>query len=142
MENLLPENLTFPNSRLKIFYGENVRFNKTQNSIVIEGTREGFLSLSNAITYLINDLQDIIFVSLIPYVTSDVIFTIENSESVAGICYGKVKRKEDNIFEWVLSETEICNITSEIHSLGHINSELHFDQGKPFDEITVYCVVT
>ena len=136
-----PTNLTFANSALRISFEKGANLNRTKDSILIEGTRGGFLSLSNALSYALNDLEDKIDLHLIPYVASDISFSIVCDESLEGVDYGKIFLRGDSDFIWKMSESEVCNIAGQIHSLGHINPELHFDSGKPNEEITVYCVV-
>lgn len=126
---------------MRIYFGENVFYNRTKNSIVIEGNRTGFLSLSNAILYWMNDLRDFFTLTTLPYVESDLTFSIQIDDKLDGISCGMVSSSGNNNFVWKMSEAELCEIVSVIHSLGYINSELHFDEDKSKDEVTVYCVL-
>lgn len=142
MKYQLPQNLIFANSILQIVFVENAGLNKTKASIVIEGTREGFLSLSNVLLYLSNDLQEVIRLDLIPFVNGEVELKIECDDTVNSGSYGIIQRKSDNQFSWLLSESELCKVASELHSLGHLNNELHLDESKSIDDISIYCVVS
>ena len=136
-----PLNLTFPDSALKLSFEQGTKLNRTIDSIVIVGSRGGFLSLSNALFYALNDLEDKVEVHEIPYVDATVCLSIVCDENLDGVEYGRIDRVSDTDFVWHISETELSSVAAQIHSLGHINPELHFDSGKPPEEITVYCVV-
>jgi hypothetical protein len=148
MDRQLPGNLIFEDSSLGISYDEEAKVNRTKYSIIIEGTRGGFLSLANAILFFSNDLEDNIHIHLLPFVVSDIQFTIECDYSLdeydgspERTQYGKVLQTGISQFVWKLSESEIDHVAASIHSLGHINPEIHFDEGKTLNEISVYCVV-
>jgi hypothetical protein len=141
MDGQLPANLIFEDSSLTILFEEGATVNRTKSSIIIKGTKGGFLSLANAILFFSNDLMDTIHVHLLPFVSSNIVFSIRYDDSLNDIVYGTVLHIEEKQFIWKLSESEVCKVAAAIHSLGHINPEIHFDEGKAKNEITVYCVL-
>jgi hypothetical protein len=141
VKNGLPENLIFKGASLKLLFETKADVNRTLSSIIIEGTASGFLSLANAILYYLNDLQEVIPLHELSFVSSEIKLTINIDDSLANDQYGRLRGKNAKEFEWRISESSLCQLASEIHSLGHINEELHLDQGKQTDEISVYCVL-
>lgn len=142
MNSELPTNLTFEGSSLTISFEKEAKLNSTKSTIVIQGTRAGFLSLTNAIFFYLNDLSDVIEFNKLPYITSSINLTIEPDESLEGLSYGTINQSTDQQFVWRMSEAEICRVASEVHSLGYVNNELHLDEAKKPGEISVYCVVS
>jgi hypothetical protein len=138
----IPSDLIFEGSNVRIYFAENSYVNRTASSIVIEGTRRGFLSLANCLIYIVNSLEDEIELLRIPFVTSQVFLTIKIDESVQGIEYGIVSGEDDTKFVWKMSESDSNDVFTAIHSLGHLNSELHLDSGKAVEELSVYCVIS
>ena len=140
MYRSLPNNLIFNNSRLQVVYEQKSKVNKTRSAIIISGTREGFLSLANIIIFLINSLEGEIHLQDISFIKSSVkcSIKIDNNIELEG---GEIHRDDTGVFVWRISEKEIDHVATSIHSLGHINSELHLDQNKDLDDFSVYCVV-
>jgi hypothetical protein len=136
----IPENLIFAESNITINFAEDSYLNTTASSILIAGSRNGFLSLSNCLIYLVNSLENKIELHNLPFVNSEIRLTIELDEAVSGVANGKVL-KRDSEFIWVMSETESNSVFTGFHSLGHLNPELHLDDGKTKEELSVYCVV-
>ncbi len=141
MENHIPSALIIKGSSLRLLFDDEVQYNRTREAVVIEGTRAGFLSLSNGLNFYSNSLEDIIEVSSFPFIKSKIKLFIEIDESLDGIDSGNLIRKATDTFIWKMSEREICVVASSIHSLGYLNSEIHFDDEKNLDEISIYCVV-
>lgn len=138
----IPTDLIFVGSHIGVYFAEDRFFNRTASSVVIEGTRHGFLSLANCLIYFVNALKDEIDLSAIPFVQSQVGLMIKIDEAVAGIECGSVSRNHEKEFVWTMSESESNDIFTVIHSLGHLNSELHFDSGKAVEDLSVYCVIS
>jgi hypothetical protein len=142
MNSEFPTILIFGHSRIEIKLAEGENLNSTRDVIVIRGSRSGFLSLANALLFLLNDLVDVMELNDLTYVSGHVRLTIMVDESVSGKPYGIITRGNQQQFLWRVSESETCRVASEIHSLGYINNELHLDQEKDPNEVSVYCVVT
>lgn len=141
MDTKLPQNLIFPNSVLHIAFEENSSINKTNQVLILSGTCSGFLSLANALLFYVNSLEEKFDIHLFPFVESPTIrFTIEVDEALCST-RGDIVRIGKNNFHWKLSEFAIDQIAALIHSLGHINRELHLDEGKAKNDVSVYCVV-
>lgn len=140
MERKIPDNLIFSNSNLNISYEENSSINNTQSAIIISGTRNGFLSFANILLFYSNDLEELIPLADLSFVNSTIDLTIQtgiNARSENGDVFLSNQKK----FLWLVNETDLDHIAALIHSLGHINNELHFDSGKSVNDISVYCVV-
>lgn len=140
MYKSLPGNLIFNNSRLKVVYDKQCRVNKTKSAIIISGTRGGFLSLSNIILFQVNNLEQEIRLHDISFIETSIkfIIKIDNKIELEG---GQIHRDDGGVFIWNISEGEADHVAASIHSLGHINSELHLDQNKTLNDLSVYCVV-
>lgn len=137
----IPALLVLPNSAVRVSYEENVFYNRTRNSILIEGTRAGFLSLANSIFFLLNDLQDVFYISSLPFVKADLQLKVECDDRFEDSPGGRVERVQGDEFLLRTTDRELSNTASLIHSLGYVNNELHLDGGKMADEISIYCVV-
>lgn len=140
MNRPVPDDLIFLNSFIHITYEMDSTVNKTNSAIIINGNRAGFLSLSNIILFYANDLEGKIHLHQLPFVKSASDLTIQISEEATSIS-GDIAAIGGNGFIWKLTERNVDHISASIHSLGHINNELHLDNGKITDDISVYCVV-
>ncbi len=137
----IPENLIFPDSQLRLYFEEPSEVNRTRAAIIIEGTRSGFLSLANVLLFLQNDLEHSIPIHELSFVDARVRLVIKCDSEVGGRRYGHFEQGEEGHFAWVLNEDNLSLVASDIHSLGHLNPELHMDDGMADDEISAYCVV-
>jgi hypothetical protein len=135
-----PGSLIYPESEIYIYCDETLQPNTTFASIVIEGNRFGFLSLSHLINIYSSYLCDPIIINEFPFVKSLVAIEITEDPKVL-FPYGKVNEEEENFFTWRISETNLFVVTGLLHSLGYANDELHLDEGLQPNEISVYCVV-
>jgi len=140
MDKQVPNNLIFSDSALRITYEESSAVNKTNRAIIISGTRGGFLSLANIVLFYVNDLQQEIHLHELPFVESSIYLTIQ-IDIKTNSNMGDVLAIGNNEFTWKLTEAEVDHVLASIHSLGHINNELHIDNAKIEDEISIYCVV-
>lgn len=138
----IPANLIFNGSKVIISFDESGLLNRTSVAIVIDGNPNGFLSLSNCLIYLTNELQDNIDLSQLPFVSSQVNLGIRLDESAAGFPVGKVERIGERDYIWTLSEEKSNGVFAAIHSLGHLNLDLHLDTEKAKSDISIYCSVT
>jgi hypothetical protein len=141
MSMRIPSNLIFSDPRLSITFEEGVYYNKTAETIVFRGSRTGFLTLSNALIYLLNDLVEQIHLCDLFFVQCDVVFVIVVDDSIDDTRNGGIARTDAKGFIWRISEDNLGKFASFVHSLGHQNTELHLDEGKTVDEISIYCVV-
>lgn len=137
----IPDNLVFPDSKLQLYFEDSVKVNRTCAAVVLKGTRGGFLSLANALIFLQNDLVDTIPFHEFQFIETDIRLTVKCSTEQGGRLYGFLTCEEAEGYVWKLSEDNLSLVAAGIHSLGHINPELHFDEGLAEDEISVYCVV-
>lgn len=137
----IPDPLVFEGSRLKVYFEDQVQVNKTTVAIVIMGSPNGFLSLANSLIYMLNDLKRSIPINEFPFVHGKVKLTIErDSKNITGL-YGRVAEMEPGHFIWRLTEANIGHLATRVHSLGHLNLELHLDYEMSPDDISVYCVL-
>jgi len=137
----IPDNLLFPESKLRLYFEDSVRPNRTRTAVVLEGTRGGFLSLANAILFLQNNLEDSIPIHGFQFVETDIRFTVKCRTEQGGRLYGFITNEGPRDYVWELSEDNLSLVAASIHSLGHLNPEVHMDDGFADDEISVYCVV-
>jgi hypothetical protein len=135
-----PSLLIYPESEINIYFDETLRPNMTLTSLVIEGNRYGFLSLSHLINVYGAYLCDPIFINDFPFVKSLLVIGITEDPKVSFL-YGKVIRENEHSFKWMISETNLFVVVGLIHSLGYANDELHLDEGLQPNDISVYCVV-
>ena len=136
----LPQNILIKDSSLNVYYEDKLVSNHTKSEIVIIGSRNGFLSLANSLIYLINDLELSIPIHKLPFVSSSIMLTIACDDKYLEQ-HGDLKKIGEREFIWGLSEDNASLIATHIHSLGHLNPELHLDDEKKFEDISVYCVV-
>jgi hypothetical protein len=137
----IPENLIFGNSKIEVSLDTSGKLNRTLSAIVLEGNQNGFLSLSNCLIFLANELHNEIDLAELPFVTAHVGLIIRFDESAGHCPSGLLTRVDDSKYAWALSETESNSVFTAIHSLGHLNYDLHLDSAKAADEISVYCSV-
>ena len=137
----IPDSLIFEGSKIRISFNRTEKLNSSSAAVVIEGTPNGFLSLSNCLIYLANSLQECIDVSELPFVSADVNFRLILDESVNDCAVGTVTTPDEINFTWTLSENDSNSVFTLMHSLAHLNLELHLDDGKTEGDISVYCVV-
>lgn len=137
----LPKDLIFPEAVITIRFSTGEFLNRTANSIVIEGNRTGFLSLSNCLIYLANSLEESIDLNSLPFVNSQIKLSLEIDEAVDQIHDGLVNSSGKAEFIWRMSESTSNEIFCLIHSLGHLNPEIHFDRNKMVEDLSIYCVV-
>lgn len=141
MENVtFPEFLIFPKSYITIYFDNKRNFNSTKQSIVIEGSRNGFLSLANLLNVYNVYLYSPIILTEFPFVKSTIVFEISANNNVS-LPNGKVIEDNQSKYIWLLSETSVFVITCLLHSLGYANNELHLDSDLQPGDISVYCVV-
>ena len=140
MNNKIPENLLFPSSNLSITLENGVFYNRTPDSVVIRGSRTGFLTLSNALLYLVNDLEDTIDCCEIPTVKCNCNFLIRINEDILPRS-GLLVIQDGFRIEWNISEENLSLVATDIHSLGHLNSELHLEAADKLGRTSLYCVV-
>jgi hypothetical protein len=134
-----PGLLINPDSEINIYFEEKVGVNKTRTSVIIEGSRNGFLSLSNMINVYSAYLYDPIVITDFPFVTSP--FKFEIVEDLDLLPSGYVIRENKAHFKWKISEIHLCVVICMLHSLGYANNELHLDTDLKPNDISVYCVV-
>ncbi|MDP4254964.1 MAG: hypothetical protein Q8938_13215 [Bacteroidota bacterium] len=139
-EPYFPKSLIHIDSHLEIFWEEDGKLNSTKSSVVIQGNREGFLSLANMINVYNVYLFQEINISDFPFVSSSFKFCIFQDESVQPST-GIVIREPIGILKWMISETNLFVVTGLLHSLGYANNELHFDNGLKYNDISLYCIV-
>ncbi len=139
----IPQNLIFPDSRLRIWYEEDKRLNhRTKTAVVIEGTTAGFLSLANALLFFGNDLEDTIPIHELPFVDSEIELFTKCDYGETKRRYGQLSREADGKFVWLLTEDALALMASDVHSLGHLNPEVHMmDDDMTEEDISVYCVL-
>jgi hypothetical protein len=136
----IPNDLVFDGSKIEILLEEHAPVNRTTTAVVIEGTRPGFLSLSNCLIFLANSLEDPIWFSSLPFVTDGVGLRIEFDETIDEPD-GVVVSTQDGHFVWKLSELNSNGIFCAIHSLANLNLDLHLDHNKTPIDLSVYCMV-
>jgi hypothetical protein len=134
-----PNSLVYPDSEIRIYFENRVPVNQTQTSVIIEGNRNGFLSLSNLINVYNVYLYDPIVVTDFPFVTSQ--FKFEIVEDFDLLPSGCVIRENKEHFKWKISDINLCVAICMLQSLGYANSELHLDANLRSGDISVYCVV-
>ena len=77
MDIKIPDNLIFPDSRLCLYYEDEVKVNETKSAIIFEGTRNGFLSLANVLLHQTNELHESIEIHNFPFVKANIELTIK-----------------------------------------------------------------
>ncbi|MCB2202301.1 hypothetical protein KQH51_05470 [bacterium] len=137
----LPSDLIFPDSLLRLYFEATSEVNRTGSALVFEGTRGGFLSLSNALIYFRNDLEESVSLHELSFVNSEIEMTMQIASGASFGLGGEVERLSEHRFVWRLSEEGFSEFAFAVHSLGHLNPEIHFDDGVERDQISVYCVV-
>jgi hypothetical protein len=135
-----PSSLISLDSEINIYFEENLHPNRTKSSVVIEGNRSGFLSLSHLINVYNVYLYDPIKLSEFSFVHSAFCFCIKQDEKVL-VSTGIVVKENKGEFKWMISETNLFVVTGLLHSLGYANDELHLDEALHTNEISVYCLV-
>jgi len=135
-----PESLIYPDSKIEIYFENKQQLNRTGKSIVIEGTRFGFLSLSNLINVYNAYLCNPIILTDFNFVYSEIVLKINKRDNVS-LPEGRILKSLDSIYIWEISELNLFVVTGLLHSLGYANQELHLDTDLTFNEISVYCVV-
>ena len=146
----IPEIFIFPNSKIEIDYETKVKVNQTKTAIIIEGNKNGFLSLANFLIYSSNngghpqynlpgDGQ--IYVHRFPFVKSDLELIISYWEDDMMPEVSKVQKIDAHKFIWKMSEITFDIYANGMHGLAYIFAENHLDHGMEEDDISVYCVV-
>jgi len=138
----IPKILILDKAKLKIYIEEKLRVNKTEKAIIITGNREGFFTFSNYLIYCLNNLEEKINVNL-EFIDSKIDFEIlivDNEKEENKLLWVVEKGIEKYI--WKLTEISYLYVATDIHSLAYCNDEIHFDDYKREDEISVYCVVS
>ncbi len=139
----VPTNLILAGSVLRLCHERRKQVNRTPEALVVSGTRNGFLSLANTMLYTINQLDEVLALDELPFISGDAIFHVRLDESVphTSAAYPPVIRTDSGRFEWTLPEATFLDVVASIHSLGYANSEVHFDRGVAPTAISLYCVV-
>ena len=78
----IPSELIFEESHIEVYFAQDRFLNSTANSVVLKGTRHGFLSLANCLIYLVNALEDEIELCAIPFVRCQIDVIIKIDEAV------------------------------------------------------------
>lgn len=139
---IAPSDLIWSNSEIDIEFAEGCYLNKTRSSIVIEGTRNGFLSFANCLIYFVNALETELDLRDLPFVKASVDLRLRINDGVDDLWDEKVLFNPDSRgYTWEMSEATSNSILVGIHSLGHLNDELHLDRDKTESDISIYCVV-
>ncbi len=141
MENVeYPSTLILPHSEIYILYEDAISVNKTDSAIIIEGNRNGFMSLANMINVYSSYLFDEITITDFSFVKSRFNFSIIGNMDVnLPECF--VLRQGEDSFKWKVSEEKLYETICLIHSLGYANNELHLDSNLRAIDISVYCIV-
>jgi len=135
-----PEELIYPDAEITVYYEDRIQVNKTDSAIIIEGNRNGFLSLANLINVYSVYLYQEIMLTDFPFVSSRLKFEIvEDSNNT--LPTGRVLVKKDGHIKWKISEINLSVVICLLHSLGYANNELHFDTDSLPTDISVYCIV-
>ena len=134
-----PNSLVYPNSEINIYFENKALVNKTRGAVIIEGNRNGFLSLSNLINVYNVYLYDPIVITDFPFVTAQ--FRFEITEDFNLLPSGLVISENKEHLKWKISETNLCVVICMLHSLGYANNELHLDTDLKPSDISVYCIV-
>lgn len=139
----VPDNLILIDSKLHLRLNRDLRVNRTNESLIIIGTRNGFLSLANSLLFAVNMLENDISLSKLPFISCQIDFEIQYDDSVndTNQSYPPVVCSNNNSFIWKMGYNKLLDIIASIHSLGYVNNEIHFDRGVPQDQISVYCAV-
>jgi len=142
----IPDNLIYKDSRIQVSLDQGSQYNRTAKALVISGTRNGFLSLANSLLFAVNELEEVIAVGELPFVSADVDFRIHINDSTEKLAkqypHPPVTCSSTKSYVWDLGEGVFFDLVAGIHSLGYCNNEIHFDRGMPMDKISVYCVVS
>lgn len=141
MENVYyPESLIYSDGEITVYYEDGIQVNKTKSAIIIEGNRNGFLSLANLINVYTSYLYTQIVVTDFPFVDSKLKFEIAEDSKIDSPD-GQVFVEHEGYIKWKISEIHLCVVICSLHSLGYANNELHLDADCLPGDISVYCVV-
>jgi len=137
------DKLIFNNSKIRISFKKDFNQNTTKDSILIEGNRNGFLSMANLLLYFNNELTEDILLHDIPFVDSHFPFIVNIKDEEGTKLFDAEVVNHNNSYYWMMDEINFCQTCSSFHSLGTINAEIHFDDGiVNKDAISVYAVVS
>ena len=145
----VPEIFIFSDSKIKIDYETKVKVNKTETAIVIEGNKNGFLSLANFLIYSSNDgdhphynlaRESQILVHKFPFVESDLELIVSYWEDNLMPEISRIQKIGAKKFIWEMSEITIDIYASGMHGLAYAFAENHLDRDMKADDISVYCV--
>ena len=135
-----PESLIYSDGVITVYYEDGIQVNKTKSAIIIEGNRNGFLSLANLINVYTAYLYTQIVVTDFPFVGSELKLEIAEDSKIDSP-NGQVLVDPEGHIKWKISEINLCVVICSLHSLGYANNELHLDAGCLSGDISVYCVV-
>lgn len=135
-----PESLIYSGGEITVYYEDGIQVNKTKSAIIIEGNKNGFLSLANLINVYVAYLYTQIVVTDFPFVSSKLKFEIAE-DSKMDSPDGQVLVESEAYIKWRISEINLCVVICSLHSLGYANNELHLDANCLPGDISVYCVV-
>jgi hypothetical protein len=118
------------------------RLDVAPRAIFIEGNEEGFRSLAEIIALYLNELEDVLLVSDLSFVTKDMpksfAMRFSYGDQVGEVTQGSVAEAADQ-FEWTLTETEAAVVATSLHGIGYAFEHLHFDPAPGASEYAVYC---
>lgn len=112
------------------------------HAIFVEGNVEGFRSLAEVIAVYLNELEDTLVISDLPFVSSDMpkSFGIRflYGDQIGEITDGFVVESDKDL-EWKLTETEASVVATTLHGIGYAYEHLHFDPVLGMSKYAVYC---
>ncbi len=132
-----------PGARLRLTMGAyDERPEVAPQGIFIEGNAKGFRSLAELISLYLNELENVLPLSTLQFVSSELpkSFTLRFSygDQDGPLSYGLVV-EADNQLEWNLTEAEASVIATSVHGIHYAYEHIHFDPVVGRSEYAVYC---
>ena len=83
---------------MRLYFEEHLEVNRTKSTLILEGPRWGFLSLSNALMYLLNDLKESVYLRRLTIVSTETGVTLQIAVDASLGLVGTIERTSDREF--------------------------------------------